>query len=91
MFDHPGREEFIIVLPGIDLNDAMQVAERFQRLVREENIPHAASTTSDRITVSQGVAAMKPDADMDPGTIVDRADAALYRAKDEGRGRIRAA
>jgi diguanylate cyclase (GGDEF)-like protein len=83
-----GGEEFIMILPGVGLDDAMQVAERLQRLIRDENIPHIASESSDRITVSQGVVALQPDADMNPGTIIARADRALYRAKNEGRDRI---
>ena len=83
-----GGEEFIVLLPGAQPEDALRVAERLKRLVYESNIPHEASDAADRVTVSQGVVALVPDSDIDPGTIIDRADAALYRAKSEGRNAI---
>lgn len=83
-----GGEEFILVLPGAALPDALRTAERLKRLIHEENMPHQASDVSDRITVSQGVLSLMPDEDIDPGVLVDRADAALYRAKREGRNKI---
>lgn len=83
-----GGEEFILVLPGARKADAIRIAERLQRLVYEENIPHRESEISDRITLSQGVLSIMPDEDVDPGILVDRADAALYTAKREGRDQI---
>lgn len=83
-----GGEEFIVLLPGARLEDALRVAERIKRLMDEANIPHEASDAGDRVTVSQGVVALVPDAGMDSGTIIDRADAALYRAKSEGRNAV---
>jgi diguanylate cyclase (GGDEF)-like protein len=83
-----GGEEFILVLPGAKAPDALRAAERLQRLVYEENIPHSASDVSDRISISQGVLSIMPDEDVDPGVLVDRADAALYEAKREGRDKI---
>ena len=83
-----GGEEFIVVLPGAHLPSAIRSAERLKRLVNEENIPHMASEVSDRVTISQGVLAIQPDEDVDPGVLIDRADAALYRAKREGRNCI---
>jgi len=83
-----GGEEFIVVLPGARLPDAVRTAERLQRLVVEENIPHSASDISDRVSISQGVLSIMPDEEVDPGVLVDRADAALYEAKREGRNKI---
>jgi diguanylate cyclase (GGDEF)-like protein len=83
-----GGEEFIVVLPGADAEDARRVAERLQRQIHDENIPHGESDVSDRITLSQGIVALKPDGEMAPDQLVDAADAALYRAKQEGRNRI---
>ncbi|WOJ96769.1 GGDEF domain-containing protein [Congregibacter brevis] len=83
-----GGEEFILVLPGARVADALRTAERLKLLVHEECIPHSASDVSDRISISQGVLSIMPDEDVDPGVLVDRADAALYEAKREGRDRI---
>ncbi|WOJ93177.1 diguanylate cyclase [Congregibacter variabilis] len=83
-----GGEEFILVLPGARAPEALRTAERLKRLVYEENIPHSDSEVSDRISISQGVLSIMPDEDVDPGVLVDRADAALYEAKREGRDKI---
>ncbi|MEE4279994.1 MAG: GGDEF domain-containing protein [Halieaceae bacterium] len=83
-----GGEEFIAVLPGATAEDALHVAERLQRLIRDENLPHGASKVSDRITLSQGIVALKPDGEMAPDHLINAADEALYRAKQEGRDRI---
>ena len=83
-----GGEEFIAILPNTELSDAVRMAERLQTLVREENMPHRSSEVADRITISQGVASVRPTEDIDPASIVDSADAALYRAKREGRNCI---
>ncbi|MDP5053037.1 MAG: diguanylate cyclase [Congregibacter sp.] len=83
-----GGEEFILVLPGAGRADALRTAKRLQRLVHEENIPHRTSEVSDRISISQGLLSIMPDEDVDPGVLVDRADAALYEAKREGRNKI---
>jgi diguanylate cyclase (GGDEF)-like protein len=83
-----GGEEFIAILPNTELPDAVRTAERLQRLVREENIAHKSSDVADYLTISQGVASVRPDEEIDPGSIVDSADAALYRAKREGRNGI---
>jgi diguanylate cyclase (GGDEF)-like protein len=86
-----GGEEFIAVLPGATVEDAIRVAQRLQRLTGDENIPHAASDVADRITLSQGIAALIPDGDTDVHTLIGRADEALYRAKRGGRNRIEVA
>jgi diguanylate cyclase (GGDEF)-like protein len=86
-----GGEEFIAVLPGATAEDAVRVAQRLQRLTGDENIPHAASDVADRITLSQGIAALIPDGDTDVHTLIGRADEALYRAKRGGRNRIEVA
>jgi diguanylate cyclase (GGDEF)-like protein len=83
-----GGEEFIVVLPGASQSDAVRTAERLQKFINDENISHTASDVADRVTISQGVLSVQPDEDVDPGVLIDRADAALYRAKREGRNRI---
>ena len=79
----PGGEEFIVFLPGSNLVQAMQVAERVCRRVRDADIVHEASPQG-RMTVSIGVAAREPG-DIEPEDMLRRADQALYRAKAAGR------
>ena len=86
-----GGEEFAVVLPHTDLDGARTVARGISRAVHELKINHGASMVGDRVTVSIGAAALVPERDDDPDTLLHAVDAALYRAKEEGRDRIVAA
>jgi len=80
-----GGEEFLVILFNCPENIAEKVALRIQDGLRAEAIPHGASTVSDHVTVSMGIAGMAGGL---AGTeIIARADAALYRAKEAGRDR----
>lgn len=83
-----GGEEFIIILPGVGEYGALRTAERVKDMVLAENIEHRTSAVSDRITVSQGVVTVLPDADLEPADVVALADRALYRAKGAGRNAV---
>jgi len=82
-----GGEEFIIVLPGADLAAVLPVAERARAAVEALKEPHEKSAYG-VVTISVGIAAMVPTKQIDAGALVQRADAALYRAKKNGRNRI---
>ena len=84
-----GGEEFVIVLPGTSLDDAIVVGDNIRRAFERRRIVKKGS--SDRIggiTVSVGAALYKYKEPM--ASLVQRADAALYRAKREGRNRVAA-
>ena len=83
-----GGEEFALLMPGADLEDARRAAERCGQIVADAKIEHRASSTSAWLTISIGVASQAAAAGVDCGVLVDIADAALYRAKRCGRGRI---
>jgi diguanylate cyclase (GGDEF)-like protein len=83
-----GGEEFALLLPGADLEAACAVAERCRQRVIDAKIEHRASTTSAWLGVSIGVASQVATPAVDCGVLVEIADAALYRAKRCGRGRI---
>jgi diguanylate cyclase (GGDEF)-like protein len=82
-----GGEEFIILLPAVGAEGAEVVARRILDEVRGLNLPHTASSVSDQVTVSIGVAALQPSDDNDPEALIRTADALLYRAKETGRNR----
>jgi diguanylate cyclase (GGDEF)-like protein len=86
-----GGEEFAVVLPDTDQEGALKIAERLNNAVFSLHIPHDASSVSDRITLSCGVAAMMPTANLRPEDLIASADSALYEAKDAGRNRVKAA
>ncbi|HEX2543105.1 MAG TPA: diguanylate cyclase [Caldimonas sp.] len=83
-----GGEEFVLLLPGADLEATRLVAERCRQLLLDAKIEHRASATSAWLSVSIGIASQTASAGVDCGTLVEIADAALYRAKRCGRGRI---
>ena len=76
-----GGEEFLILLPGHDIDDALLVAERLRKAVA------AAEPAGLRVTLSAGAASVR-GADVRFKDIVGAADAALYEAKRAGRNRV---
>ena len=80
-----GGEEFILVLPGADAMAARRTAERLRERIDHARIPHGASPVAPCITVSQGVASVKPTNATTPQNLLKAADLALYRAKARGR------
>ena len=82
-----GGEEFVVVLPDTPLESALQVAERISAAVRAHDLAHPRAPAG-RVTLSLGVASVTASAATDPETLIGHADAALYRAKAEGRDRI---
>ncbi|WP_162925650.1 GGDEF domain-containing protein [Isoalcanivorax indicus] len=84
-----GGEEFVLLLPGVDMNGAVQRAEQLAEAVRLCQLPHPRSGCASVVTLSIGVSVMIPQADDEsPEELVRRADAAMYRAKAEGRNRV---
>lgn len=83
-----GGEEFIIIA-GLSPADALKFAEKLRHDVQAQSIPHPSSPIDASLTVSLGVASCIPSADSSPAELIAQADAALYRAKNEGRNRVR--
>ena len=84
-----GGEEFLVVLPETDYECAMSSAERLRRIISESISSYNGIEI--RITASFGVVGFVPSANnqkMPYEMIIDRADKALYRAKDAGRNRV---
>lgn len=80
-----GGEEFVILMPETPLTGAAILAERLRKLLAQLAVDTAAGTL--RFTVSAGVAA-RSGLDAGITDILQRADTALYAAKQHGRNRI---
>ena len=80
-----GGEEFVMVLPNTDTKGALQVAARVRTLMAEAKLRHEYSTAASYVTVSIGISCLIPVAQQSTKEIVDKADKALYRAKQLGR------
>jgi len=81
-----GGEEFVIILPMADLKATQARGERIRSKLRELVVMHQGQSVG-QVTVSVGVAAL-PGHGTSPRGLIDSADAALYRAKREGRDRV---
>jgi len=86
-----GGDEFAVILPGASRSGAARIAQRVRRGVDDLGIRRPASTVSQRITVSIGGAVATTCVDGSSEALIASADAALYRAKRQGRNRTQLA
>jgi diguanylate cyclase (GGDEF)-like protein len=82
-----GGEEFCLLLPNSDAARALEVGEIVRAAVQDLAMPHATSSHQ-TVTVSVGVAGTRPSATLQPGDLIEAADAALYAAKHRGRNAV---
>lgn len=78
-----GGEEFIVILPQSSIDETEDTAEKLRKAVEALDIP---ALGGESITISLGVAMLGKGEDKNG--IINRADNALYRAKEEGRNRV---
>ncbi len=83
-----GGEEFLILLPEQSLDAGLVAAERFRRAVEQLAIPHDCSPVDNVVTISAGVALLSHSDGKSVGAWLNEADAALYRAKQQGRNQV---
>jgi diguanylate cyclase (GGDEF)-like protein len=82
-----GGEEFGIVLPGVGRNQVRMIAERIRLSVARNEMKDLHGRSIPSPTVSQGIAIYPEDA-TDIEELIDKADSALFHAKDLGRNEI---
>ena len=86
-----GGEEFIIILPFTAMKEAMFVAQRLRKTIEETKIDISEAKIENiksiNITISAGVSCFDSEKD-NPQTFYQKADAALYDAKNAGRNRV---
>lgn len=83
-----GGEEFVIVLPGATEEIAVEVANRVKQQMRLQSVVHEGSQVSSWVTISCGVATASAEAQAAPAELIEDADRALYKAKENGRDRV---
>ncbi|THB74117.1 MAG: diguanylate cyclase [Desulfobulbaceae bacterium] len=83
-----GGEEFVILLPDTTVQGCEIIAERMRAAIESLAIDHAESSVSSKLTMSFGVASMKPEGDVGPDVLLLAADKALYKAKGNGRNLV---
>lgn len=81
-----GGEEFVVLMPYADGEGAVQLAERCRKAFEENKFEGLED--GDCLTVSIGLASFLPGMDLSGQDLVDRADKALYAAKNSGRNRV---
>jgi len=74
-----GGDEFIVVLPGVEIERAREIAERFRKKVEESGAPH--------LTVSIGVSAYPNDGST-TNDLIAAADKGLYVSKSKGKNSV---
>jgi diguanylate cyclase (GGDEF)-like protein len=83
-----GGEAFVVLLPETPLHGAKRVAETLRRELADKPIQWNGEPIA--VTASFGISVALPS-EVDIQALIARADAALYRAKDEGRNCVRLA
>ena len=81
-----GGEEFVLLLPNTDRQAAASVAQRLQDGLASLQLEHLASDVAPWVTVSQGIASNVSGEGA--SQLLERADQALYRAKESGRNQF---
>jgi diguanylate cyclase (GGDEF)-like protein len=82
-----GGEEFLVVLPEMQLVDAMRIAERIRRSVETATIPNEGPGSFGMVTASFGVASASVG-ELTAAELIAVADTALYAAKRKGRNQV---
>jgi diguanylate cyclase (GGDEF)-like protein len=83
-----GGDEFVVLLPGLDIEKARITAERLRKKTMTTELKIADDTTLPPLTISIGIAQAQPGDS--PDDLLASADAALYRAKGKGRNSVSA-
>lgn len=83
-----GGEEFTVILENCDLQQALDIAERIRGAVAALGIPAAPGLRAANVTLSIGVYCYTEPSPAPPRQLTERADAALYLAKEHGRNQV---
>ena len=82
-----GGEEFVLVLIETNKENANLFAERLRQKIEKKNFPNQEKQPNGNLTITIGVAGFPEDA-ATAGELIERADEALYRGKEQGRNKV---
>lgn len=80
-----GGEEFVIMYCNTNIDSILESCKRLKKDIDEINIIHEKSQVSSHVTLSIGAALCIPDKNEDYKNLIEKADQALYKAKENGR------
>jgi diguanylate cyclase (GGDEF)-like protein len=80
-----GGEEFAVILPNTNSKGALQIVQKIYKQIKKLQIPHSSSDLADIVTVSLGIAITTPQINTSHEELINKADRALYQAKEKGR------
>ena len=83
-----GGEEFAIIMPELELHNAVRVAERLRKVVENNAFTVKEGNPDVKVTISLGAAGVTGADDLSPEELVKKADDALYLSKKNGRNRV---
>jgi diguanylate cyclase (GGDEF)-like protein len=85
-----GGEEFGVILPGVDAQRALELANGLCESIRQLDMSHEKSLVSDSITISVGIVTLLTVSNnvFSANELVNAADRSLYQAKESGRDRV---
>ncbi|MEN3047017.1 MAG: GGDEF domain-containing protein [Candidatus Hydrothermales bacterium] len=85
-----GGEEFIVILPKKDKFESLTFGDQVRKIIEKTKFPKEEKQPGGKITISGGVAVFPDDAD-NVKDLIEKADKALYKAKESGKNRVLAA
>jgi len=83
-----GGEEFAVIMPELEIHNAVNVADRIRRAIENHPFSFNKQQVKGKVTVSFGVASLTDEDNLSLEELIKKADDALYRSKREGRNRV---
>jgi diguanylate cyclase (GGDEF)-like protein len=80
-------EDFVVLMPGTDLNEAKKIAEKIRKVCCEK--PFTQRQTTQNITVSMGLVSLQVHKPTNHDEFINMAETALFMAKARGRNRLK--
>jgi diguanylate cyclase (GGDEF)-like protein len=83
-----GGEEFVCILSNCNSKNAQKTATKILTKIQALKIPHNTSKCSNYISISIGVMTLSKNSELNPKSIIENTDTALYKAKQNGRNQV---